>query len=268
MKIFEYTKPITKAAENAKLSDIQDRIDCIANFYYATFRVYNTLVDIEREGYPISKEIEITKKLDEVNRIYRRDILNVSSDYKRENMTVFSFAGQKLCDSIGAEFGFTFKRDDLSKRKKLTYSREKLIRAAVIGLAYLFAKYQIVYPFQILATFVKILIDFFDYDSIKSIELADIYSSILNLDINVIANKIKELNLEPVAKIKKARKPKAKVELPSKKDFEYWLESGKYTQTQLKRIIADQYKVSEKTIQRKLAEYGLTRNYKNNKINN
>lgn len=266
MKLIEYVTPVTSAPEDAKLTDISYKISNIHTQYYGTFFTYKTLVDLERENYPQHIEIRLNKLLSVVNRDYRKYILNVSPDYKREGMIVLSYGGQDLVDVIGTLFSFNFNKKSYTARTKLSYQREKLINAMIIALSFLCAKYPKIYEFQVKATFLKVINDLFNYDTINRLELSEIYSSVLNLNINVIANKIKDIGLKPKEKIKKPRKQKAKTELPSKEQFENWLSSGQYTRTQLEEIIAKQYKVSAITVHRKIVEYGLARNYKYNKI--
>ncbi len=61
-----------------------------------------------------------------------------------------------------------------------------------------------------------------------------------------------------------SRKYRKKTELPDKSTFEHWMKEGK-SRTEIKKMLAARYGVSPKTIQRKMADYGLTRNYKSNK---
>lgn len=258
MKILDYLKPVTNSAEDVKLTEIQTKIDEIDNFLYSTFFTFKTLVDDERDSYPKSTEIKVNNKLNEINRTYRVDIINVSADYKREGMTVWSYCGKYLVDVIGEQFHFNFNKKSYKDRARLAYTREKVINAMITALSFLFSKYTEVYAFQIKATFLKLIIDFFEYKTINHLELYSIYSQILNLDLNVIANKIKSLNIQTKVKIQQKRERKPKAELPSKEQFEYWLSTGQYTVTELKDIIARQFHVSTKTVQRKLADYGLT----------
>lgn len=264
MRIFEYVKPVTSSAEDAKLSEISNRISNIHSRYYCTFFTFRTLVDLERENYPKHIEIKLNGLLSEVNRDYRKYILNVSPDYKREGMMVLSYGSCELSDVIGAEYGFNFNKK-YTNRTKLNYSREKLINAMIVALSFLCAKYPVVYEFQIQATFLKVINDLFDYATVRHLELSDVYSGILGLDIQVIADKIKALDLKPKERIKKPRKQKAKTELPSKEQFEAWLSSGQYTRTELERIIAERYKVSARTVHRQIVRYGLARKYNKNK---
>ena len=266
MTINEYVTPVTTSAEDAKLSEISFQISNMYSQYYSSFYTFKTLVDLEREYYPKDIEIRLNKLLSEVTKNYRKYILNVSTEYKREGMIVMSYCGQDIADAIGSLFNFNFNKKSYINRTKLNYSREKLINAMIVALCFLFAKYKTVYEFQIKATYIKILNDFFNYQTVNHLELFEIYSSLLNLDIKVVTDKIKALNLTPKERIKKPRKQKPKTELPSREQFENWLTSGQYTRTELEQIIAKQYKVSAITVHRKIVEYGLARNYKTNKI--
>lgn len=265
MTIIEYLTPISKRPEDAKLDIFNDKVYIAFKTYANSFRIANQLVDLEREHYIKDIEINTAKALTEINRTYRADILNVSADYKRENLTVWSFAGTMLVDVVGQKNNFIFNKRNYKERTKLHCTPQKLRETVITALAFLFSKYKTIYKFHIYATLLKVALDFFEYDSLMQCDLINEYVQILETDIDIINNKAKEIGMKPVVKIKKTRQKKDKVELPPKEYFEQWLSSGQYTVTQLKDIIAKQYNISAKTVQRKLSEYGLTRKYNNNK---
>lgn len=262
MKIFKHLSQVENTPEEAKLDVFSNQVYAIFRAYDNSFKVANQLVDLERENYIRDTEIKTAQKLTEVNRIYRVDFLNVSADYKRENLTVWSYAGKMLVDIIGETFNFNFNKRNYKTRAKLICTPSKFHDACIIALAFLFAKYKTVYKFHIYATMVKLAVEYFEYESMSKCDIHSEYMQLLETDVEVIFSKISELNLSaPHIKVKQAKPKKDKVEFPPKHYFEAWLKSGKYTVTELKTIIAKQYNVSTKTVQRKLAEYGLTRKY-------
>lgn len=262
MKLLEYvTQTKTSVVEDAKLNTFNDKTYSVFKTYANSFRTANQLVDLEREHYIKDIEIKTSQALTEINRIYRADFLNVSADYKRANLTVWSFAGKMLVDVVSARYNYIFNKRNYKDRAKLNCTPEKLRETTIMALAFLFAKYQKVYRFHLYATLLKVALDFFDYESLMSCDIYNEYVQILEIDIDIIIDKIKEIGLTPAVKVKKTRKKKDKLEFPPREYFEQWLSSGQYTVTQIKSAIAQQYNVSEKTVQRKLAEYGLTRKY-------
>ena len=264
MKIIEYLTPIETTPEDAKLSIFNDKVYIAFRAFSNSFKSVNFLVDLEREHYIKDIEIKSTQALNELNRIYRADFLKVSPDYKRENLTVWSYSGKMLVDVVGQSNNFIFNKRNYKDRTKLNCTPQKLRETFITALAFLFSKYKTVYKFHIYGTLLKVALDFFEYESLMQCDLINEYVQSLEIDVEVILNKIKEIGLTPAIKIKKPRVKKDKVELPTKEQFESWLSSGEYSVTELKNIIAKQYNISAKTVQRKLAEYGLTRKY--NKI--
>lgn len=260
MILKDYLKPITKSVDDSKLSDFQNRIDSIDNQIYGVYSTIKTLVDDEKTKYIKDTEIKINEILKIINRDFRKDVLKVSPDYKREGISVWSLGDKTLTAIIGNEFNFNFNVKSYKDRTRISYSKEKLLSSMVIALSFLFSKYSEVYDFQIKYTFIKVLIDFFDFRSIDYLEAYQVYTQILNIDMSVIVSNIKELGIQPKTKVTK-RERKPKTELPTKEQFEYWISSGQYTMTRIKKSIAQQYHVSERTVHRKLVEYGLVRKY-------
>lgn len=264
MKVSNYITEISKSPEDSKLDIFSDKVYSALRAYVNSFRSVNFLVDLEREHYIKDTTIKASKALNEVNRIYRQDFLGVSPDYKRENLTVWSYAGKMLVDAVADTFGYKFNKRNYKDRVKINATQQKLHDTFIMALAFLFAKCKTIYRFHLYATLLKVVVDFFDYESLKDCDILNEYVQTLETDIEDIIDKIKKLGLTPAVKVKKTRPKKDRVDFPPKEHFEQWLASGQYTVTQLKDIIARQYKVSAKTVQRKLAEYGLTRKY--NKI--
>lgn len=265
MRIIEYLTPISNRPEDVKLDIFNSKVYSIFKAYASSFSIASQLRDLEREHHIKDIEIKTAQALSGINRTYRADILNVSPDYKRENLTVWSFAGKMLVDVVGKDNNFTFNKRNYKERTKLHCTPLKLRETVITALAFLLSKYKNIYKFHIYATILKVAFDFFDYESLMQCDLINEYVQVLETDIDIIITKSREIGLTPAVKIKKTRQKKDKVELPPKEYFEQWLSSGEYTVTQLKDIIAKQYNISAKTVQRKLSEYGLTRKYNNNK---
>lgn len=263
----QYITQITPDPEYARFRTFAVHV---ANMFYddycQQFRFAKFLRDYEFINKLKDIEVKLNNKLTEINKLYRTEICNVSEDYKRENIVVWSYAGKYLTDAIGEKFHFNFNRRNYKMRSRLEATNDKIRDAFIIALAFLFAKNQIVYEYQLQATFVKMVVDFFDFESVTKLNgdgaTAVYYDVRDNLDITAVYSKINELGLVPVRKDRKRQEKKQKLELPSKEQFEEWLASGKYKRNELQDIIATQYGISRRTVQRLLADYGLTRKYK------
>ena len=110
----------------------------------------------------------------------------------------------------------------------------------------------------------------FDYSTVNREDLDGVMQRLMETDIDyfaaeqaIIGFRDKDVKPEPdeaSLKTKRPRKPRRKTELPGRDSFEHWLAAG-MTYTEIKSKLAKQYGVTEKTIQRRMAEYGLTRKY-------
>ena len=143
----------------------------------------------------------------------------------------------------------------------MTYTKEKAVKASIIALTFLIAKYQEVYEFQVLATVLKVLNDCFELDSMRA-DVKDVFTEILNVDIDVIRNNIITYGLIPIKKPRKKRiKSLARLDMPTKEQFRKLIDSGRYTKGEIIEAIAKEYKVSVRAVRRQMEDYGLTRKY-------
>ncbi len=260
----QYITQIPMTPEYAKIRGYANQVsNMFYEIYCQSFRAIGFLLDYERINRIKDAEIKINDKLTEINKLYRTEIAGVSADYKRVNIVVWSYAGKYLTDVIGERFDFTFNKRNYKIRAKMNATHDKVKDAFIIALAFLFAKNPVVYEYQIQATFVKLITDFFDFDSVTKLQGATaIYYDVRdNLDITAVYQIINDLGLQPDKPKTMKTEKKQKIALPSKEDFEAWLACGQYKRNQLQDIIATQYNISRRTVQRLLADYGLSRKY-------
>lgn len=256
-----------KSAHAEKLPQFTQEFEELFNDFLVNLKSCEKMYEYERVTNARYAVIEFSRRLNDYNRRYRREILDVSPDYKRAGLFAFTYAGKDLVDVVGRSFKFKFV-SNRTERQRVKYTPHKLYTAVVLATTFLLKKYHNPHIFQIKATFLKVILDLFDYATINYQELEGVMQRLFNTDMEYfnlqseiigINDKIKP---EPVKedKVKRPRKPRKKTELPGRDAFEYWLTSG-MTYTEIKSKLAVQYGVTEKTIQRRMAEYGLTRKY-------
>lgn len=259
MTIKEHLKFPAYSMEECSLYMLQDMTRNATCNYLNACRVNCKLVDLERINSFRSADIILNNAINDINKTFKTQYLKVDANYKKAGLTAWSFRGVELTELLSQHFDFKFCRKIYSIRTKVKYTEQKFIDAMIYACALLFAKYETVYSFQFEVTCIKVICDYFDCNDIDYSRILDVMNKILLIEFDTILRKINELNMKP-AKTPKRQK-KSKTQLPSREMFEDWVTCGKYTMTQIKQSIAKQFNVSERTVHRKLVEYGLVRDY-------
>lgn len=249
--------------QQSKLSLISEKIRTAKNDYLQSCIVNFQSVDLERENGFRDAEIKLNRYLSQINEEYKVNILKVDKNYKKVGLWVHSFAGVELIDLLGKAFDFEFHRRVYSKRSKVKFTVDKFETAMKYATALLFAKYETVYSFMFEATVIKILCDYFECEQADYQNIKKYVNNFGETAFSEIKHIIDTLDFKPLKEMKGSTgKSKVRKELPTKEMFEIWINSGRYSLTEIKTMIAQQYNVSARTIHRKMDEYGLIKKYK------
>ncbi len=218
-------------------------------------------IDIKSNSVDLSAKCRFLKGLSNLNKEYRMKVMHINADSKTAALTVNSYNKHNLKDILSDKFCFKFAwaanvaGQDCATTVK--YSTDKFWTALTYSVAILSAKYPDASMFQLDLTFYKVLLEYFDINSINFNELQTVSDNFKESQFVYIEDIMKnELDYTETPK-------KSNSLMPSKEDFEMWIAQG-YTQTEIKKSVAEQLGCSEKTVQRILAGYGLTRKYNKN----
>lgn len=206
--------------------------------------------------------VKINKFLVKQNRNFRQYILKKSPNYKKETMYVMSYNARTLDKIIEKRLNFNFcwsdKKRSYDKRTKVNFNFGKFTLVLSYAYAFLFAKYQTVYEFQYDAVFLKVIIAYFDPDSIKDVnDVYKAYNAMKEFDFSAII-KIQEENglIRDINAIKVRKSQPDKY--PTIEDYDYWLNIKNIPPTKLQKRLAETYGVSERTIKRDMARKGFS----------
>lgn len=221
----------------------------------------NNIYGSEERGkslkYPVSN---LDARLKKTNKKYREVIMGRKENFNQVSMVVLSHNGNKFKDILGDIFNFKFL--PFKNKTVIAFTKEKFEIALRIAYAFLFAKYDTVYKFQLEATFQKILIEFFNPATYE----INVIEAVFNKSLGWLLSDINALITQFGLKQKKIRLIANKNKItsfPTKEQYIKWLKT--YSHTELKEILAKQYKCSTKTIQRDMAQKGVTRTYNKEK---
>lgn len=267
----EYAKKVDyDTVDTVEVQNLTDNVKESCTKYVTLLSKYNAVGCAYVTDYDVLISTSTTRKsLKDYTKAYRQYVHHVSPEYKRHSMFVQSYQDKDLLDYIGHDLNYEFNSKSTHDRVKLVYTREKYIHACVVALAFLFKKYSNAYDFQIYATMVSVLIDYFDLRKVDPNVLKS-YETILSLDIECVKTKMTEI-FGPVdpPKIPKKRIKKNIINLPTKEQIMRYEASGKYaSRKDLVEAIAKKYKCSVRAVKYRLKEYGLTRDYGNKDVNN
>lgn len=243
------------------LSTIQNLVRDASMLYVKRCESAFNAVDLERENALREADIYFNRALTDINQVYKEQHLHCSKDYKKKGITAWSSNKIQLSDILSQQFNFDFHRMIYAKRTRVKYTEEKILFAIKIATAMLFAKNEDVYLFQIQASFFKLIVDFFLLDAYDYKNLSNVLVKFINMDVSEIYSAIDFYGLVPEKKKPPKEQKKQKYNFPTKKEFEMWINSGKYKMKYIKETIAQQLNCSPRTVHRKLQEYGLIRNY-------
>lgn len=265
MTIMDYTKKVDyDTVDTVELQNLTTNVKESCTKYITLLSKYNAVGCAYVTDYDVLISTSTTREyLKNCTKAYRQYVHKVSPEYKRHSMVVQSYQDKELLDYLGYKFNYKFNSKSTHDRVKLTYTRDKYIHACVVALAFLFAKYPTAYDFQVYATLVSVLMDYFDLRKVDPNVLKS-FDTILSLDIECVKTTMTEIfgTVERPKIHKKRINPKNTINLPTKEQFLRYEASGKYAnRKELIDAIAKKYKCSVRAVKYRLKEYGLTRGY-------
>lgn len=203
---------------------------------------------------PIS---HLNNSLMQNNKDYRTDIIKASAGNKHVSMFVLSVNGHKLNQVLEKKFNYRF--HTFKNRVGLNFTPSKFEESLKIAYAFLFAKFDNVYSFQLDATFIKILIEFFNPATLDLQAIDDIYRCSKDWEFDEIRVIISNLGLlYKSIKISKSKKPYT--DFPSTEEYKKLLKYNSHSE--IKQQLARKLNCSQKTVQRDMARKGVARKYK------
>lgn len=249
MRLIEIVKPVANRPDTLKLRCIEQ--DSYALLESMKYHIKNKNVDLRVKCW-------FLKELSNLNKTYRVKILGVKEDSRTAAITVNTYNKKNIADILSSKFGYNFTWSVKAEGEHHTgcrYSVERFWTAMQYATAILLAKYPTAFRFQLELTCYKVLLDYFDLKSIEYDTVCIVIENFLGSDYSAVST-IMDQELGHI------EKPLTEVNLlPTKKDFETWISVG-FTRTEIKNMVAKELGCSTKTVQRMLARYGLTRNYK------
>lgn len=200
--------------------------------------------------------LKTNKKINMLNELFRMHFLHQSPNYKKNSLYVMSFNYFQLRCYAERTFNYNFSycKDKKIKIQKLSYTMDKLKEMFKVELALMFKKYDFIYIFQVKASILKILLEFFNPDTFDLVEIKHFIENIEktiveDVDIIEVQNK---LGLNTKNYIPKRRK---KISYPTTEEYQAWLKE--YGPHQLQKKLAETTGLSVSSFRRDMKRKGL-----------
>lgn len=190
---------------------------------------------------------EFSKKLNEDNKYYRRNILGIKENSMRHSMYVLSYKNISLRKIAESEFKFRYhwskNSKSFDKKKKPDYNFSKFRYLAEIGIALQMAKAQDrneeMFEFHFYAEMYKIAIEFFDIAGVPVEQLVEDFNRLRKTDINIIYEIKYRYHMSEERKYKKVKKD----EMPTAEEYISMQNAG-HTQKEIQQAVATLYHCS------------------------